>query len=359
MSAPMRWKSWVREAQLQDHLRQHLAEARWPLRCPHPLCALDLTDETSFLCHLQDIHSLKMTAEQKTLVAGALDSEGSKEKRKMQAVVEQESKKSKRRKLTPEIARRHEDPPCQPIGVALDHATSTVSKIILDSDVDEAHDLPELTRSQDTLQSDSDGLSLMNDLDAFFLSLRSPSGSPPPNISNGDHIDTINKDHSPTVMPSDMVLHIDYELLLANTFNGDWKDDPPTIAPRDTYLPVDITPTVDHDSVQQGAATTKPHITLQAQQPQSGPKPKPKLRLRLSQPKRPSMEGKPKQRPGRKSLRGESQPNGRAWRASQNSGQVGSPFVGKASQSSGVGGGQPKQRPGRKSLRGKNQPKQR
>ncbi len=56
--ASLRWRHWIREEQLRDHLRFHLRAICWPLQCPHPLCHLHLDDETSFLYHMVDVHGL-------------------------------------------------------------------------------------------------------------------------------------------------------------------------------------------------------------------------------------------------------------------------------------------------------------
>lgn len=56
-----RWTSWTREAKSWSHLQSHLEASRWPLECPHPLCSLQLHDETLFLYHLSDVHSLQVS----------------------------------------------------------------------------------------------------------------------------------------------------------------------------------------------------------------------------------------------------------------------------------------------------------
>ena len=61
LAASSRWISWTREAKLWRHLQSHLEASHWPLICPHPLCSLTLNDETSFLYHLSDVHSLRMS----------------------------------------------------------------------------------------------------------------------------------------------------------------------------------------------------------------------------------------------------------------------------------------------------------
>ena len=60
-AASRRCQSWTREAKLWTHLQTHFGKTHWPLRCPHPLCDLQLQDETSFFYHLSDVHVLKMS----------------------------------------------------------------------------------------------------------------------------------------------------------------------------------------------------------------------------------------------------------------------------------------------------------
>lgn len=74
MSASKRWSSWTRENQLREHLATHLAKAKWPMKCPHPLCKLNLVDATSFAYHLSDSHRLVMNErQQETLITGSND----------------------------------------------------------------------------------------------------------------------------------------------------------------------------------------------------------------------------------------------------------------------------------------------
>lgn len=63
LNASSRWSSWTREAKLWSHIQSHLEASHWPLRCPHPLCSLQLTDEISFLYHLSDVHSFRISSQ--------------------------------------------------------------------------------------------------------------------------------------------------------------------------------------------------------------------------------------------------------------------------------------------------------
>ncbi|KAI9773297.1 MAG: hypothetical protein M1839_002157 [Geoglossum umbratile] len=59
LSADSRLQEWTRDADLMPHLEKHISEARWPSGCPHPLCNVQMQDETSFWYHLSDIHNLR------------------------------------------------------------------------------------------------------------------------------------------------------------------------------------------------------------------------------------------------------------------------------------------------------------
>ena len=56
-----RWQSWTKETKLWNHVTAHIMVYRWPLDCPRPLCNLKFDDKISFLYHLDDIHSLRMS----------------------------------------------------------------------------------------------------------------------------------------------------------------------------------------------------------------------------------------------------------------------------------------------------------
>jgi hypothetical protein len=57
-----RWTSFAKDANHRSHLEQyHLGTCHWPSNCPHPLCNLQLDDETAFLHHLSDMHGLRAT----------------------------------------------------------------------------------------------------------------------------------------------------------------------------------------------------------------------------------------------------------------------------------------------------------
>jgi hypothetical protein len=58
LSAEKRLQEWKRDADLMPHLENHISETSWPSGCPHPLCNLQIQDETSFWYHLNDAHNL-------------------------------------------------------------------------------------------------------------------------------------------------------------------------------------------------------------------------------------------------------------------------------------------------------------
>ena len=129
VSASARWNSWTREAQLRDNLQQHLEVSRWPLQCPHPLCALQLDDERSFLNHLSDVHSLQISLhikklQQKEHNSGLLINwtpNTTSQKRKKQAGDEQELRPSKLKKDTVQIDRGNEQSPRQSLNREAPH----------------------------------------------------------------------------------------------------------------------------------------------------------------------------------------------------------------------------------------------
>jgi hypothetical protein len=61
LPASKRWISSAKDANLWSHLEQHLDTSYWPSNCPHPLCSLQLDNETAFLYHLSDVHGLGAT----------------------------------------------------------------------------------------------------------------------------------------------------------------------------------------------------------------------------------------------------------------------------------------------------------
>jgi hypothetical protein len=57
--ADKRMKTGTRDADLIDHLENHISKSHWPSPYPHPLCSVQMDDEASSLYHLSDAHSLR------------------------------------------------------------------------------------------------------------------------------------------------------------------------------------------------------------------------------------------------------------------------------------------------------------
>ena len=170
LPASSRWNSWTREAKLWSHLGAHLATMYWPRKCHHPYCSLELESETLFLYHLNNIHSLHMSAslqkswpskrdrEDLTWASGAMSQKG---KRKRQGGVEQGLQLSDKR-LKP-IAFDEEDrkPPRQLLNPKATEAIQTstppeVSKVAFMDLTTDNDILPELTHEVSSLSPKSD-----------------------------------------------------------------------------------------------------------------------------------------------------------------------------------------------------------
>ena len=169
LSAPARWTSWVRDAQLQAHIKNHLENARWPLPCPHPLCTFSVNDEPSFLYHLQNAHSLRMTKQQKNVVAGLPQLESINRKRKTPDPADQDHGFSKRSKNC--LTRSRSD--TSSVEASEGYLPQKSPRSVCE--VHEASDIPELTYSEVTSPPDPDEIS--DTLALCSLNLRSLSPS--------------------------------------------------------------------------------------------------------------------------------------------------------------------------------------
>jgi hypothetical protein len=58
MPAFRRIVSWTREDQLWEHLNVHVKACAWPRQCPHPVCAISLSNTDAFRFHLIADHSI-------------------------------------------------------------------------------------------------------------------------------------------------------------------------------------------------------------------------------------------------------------------------------------------------------------
>lgn len=266
VSATKRWSSWTREAQLRDHLQQHLLEACWPLKCPHPLCNLELDNQLSFVYHLTDVHSLMVNGTQQSkLISGSHDGtpEVKSRKRRAQDAAERELRPSKQAKGRQE---NYEQSTCQLLEEAPPTTTPTLTPntspdVFLPSHTEVA-DPPELIHTRATSTPDSYEPILM-DNDALFsqyLRSRSPSCS-----SLTDKDDR----HSNVNHEGGIHLH--------------------TVAPRETELPVEMNPLLARSVIDQAIHSNecpfevpKRGVRLRLRQP----KPQPKITLRLSRPKK-------------------------------------------------------------------------
>ena len=55
-----RLKSWTRGDKMRKHLGKHLARAKWPVTCTHPLCHTQYEAQESFSDHLKDDHAISV-----------------------------------------------------------------------------------------------------------------------------------------------------------------------------------------------------------------------------------------------------------------------------------------------------------
>lgn len=322
LDAASRWNSWTRETKLWSHLQSHLDASHWPLKCPHPLCSQQLNDETSFLYHLSDVHSLRLSPRVKKYQQQERISEPlinwtpdtASQKRKRQDGSEQKLQSRKRNKGVLKTNYSNEQYPHQSLDPkapdAILTASSRMSSEISFTDTaadDNPQDLLELTHSEPTSPPDADEsymttdispsenfLERLNDLpetktdecelpslahDALFslyLRSRSPSCSLAKGICDNNNNNNNNNDGSlasQTVTLSDICLSTVEDIHLAESIDYD------TIKPEN--VPV---------------KTKKPRITLRIRQPE--PRPEPKKLLRLSQPKQALAQKSSSRKPG-------------------------------------------------------------
>lgn len=146
----------MREAKLWSHLGEHLAAACWPRKCPHPLCSLDLESEKSFIYHLNDVHSLQMSASMQKSWPSKRDCEAltwipgggsQKGERKRQGEDEQEPRPLNKR-FKPSTLDDEEDP--KPLGHLFDPRATDVSQTSLSLETPKVS-LVDLTTDGDVL----------------------------------------------------------------------------------------------------------------------------------------------------------------------------------------------------------------
>ena len=323
LPASSRWNSWTREAKLWSHLGAHLATMCWPRKCPHPLCSLELESETSFLYHLNDIHSLQMSAslqkswpsnrdrEDLTWASGAMSQKG---KRKKQDGDEQEVRLSdKRLKLIP-LDEEDRKPPRQLLNPKATEAIQTstspeVSKVAfmdlttdddmlpeliheissLSPESDEKHSLDGFSQHENTLltsllpgpEFDQDKVQMLADNALFSEFLRSPS--PSLSQTGADYgKDDLRTSISPqTIALADVCLSSERDPHLAD-------------------LATEHVPDIKHKNIQ----TKRPCVTLHVRSSKTASKPKVSLRLNPPKraPKSKSIRRGPKNRSGKRGL---------------------------------------------------------
>ncbi|KAK3168429.1 hypothetical protein OEA41_004877 [Lepraria neglecta] len=171
LPASSRWTSWTREAKLWSHLGTHLKASQWPMDYPHPSYSLQLQDETSFLYHLSDVHSLQMSPHMKISWQSGRDSQSlihwvsdptsqKRQKRKRQDNGEQElrlSKHSSRPVMTdgqPEWTPTHSLDPKDLGAFPISVSSKPFEVSLMDMTFDDDR-LPELSPDQSTSSPDS------------------------------------------------------------------------------------------------------------------------------------------------------------------------------------------------------------
>lgn len=325
LPAASRWKSWTREDKFWSHLESHLDISRWPLQCPQPLCSLQVDDQSSFLYHLGDVHSLQMSPSTRArrqekgspaaFITWTPDIATRKRKTGSDAeLILRPSKKNKGPTVfdsSDKPSARHPLDGKAPDGLhtiaphTLSKATATDT-----SAGDDQEDLPGLTHSGTTSPPNSDPLSLADDgspdetirqtevygelawardllettsnedklsvpdddaLFSQFIYSRSPSCAPEQGTSDDNNNDESTSSHS--MDPRDVCVYAEDDHHLAKSFDHH---------------------TVNSETIPIKAK--KPRITLHLRGP--NPKPRPKVLLRLSEPKqdlpqKPSRRTKP------------------------------------------------------------------
>ena len=315
LPASSRWTSWTREAKLWSHLESHLEASHWPLECPHPLCSLQLPDETMFLYHLDDVHSLRMSPNMNKRRLTGRNSEPlvnwtpgtASHKRKRQDRGGQDLRSPKRTKGPLQIKLRIE----QSSDLSLDRKTpdraqatasggSSEASITQAATDDDPQDLPDMVYSKPMSPPDTDELHSMDTLCLNQNFLQKELNSELRDLPE------TNTDEHESSLPGEDALFSQYlhsrspSCFSIQGIGGNHDSDggiyPQTVNPRDICLcaeedphPADL---IDQNAAKPEDIPVKTHITLRICQPK--PRPKPKVLLRLIQ---------PKQAPAQRSLR--------------------------------------------------------
>ena len=312
LPASSRWTSWTREAKLWSHLELHLESSRWPLECPHPLCSLQLDDETLFLYHLSDVHSLRMSpnvkrcqTERNSKPLNNWKPTVVSHKRKKQDTDGPDLQPLKRTKGSLQIKWDNERSPDQ----SLDRGTADQAQAMLSSESFKAsitqaathnhdlRDLPELTYSESMSPPDTDEL---HSFDALGLSQDVLQRELHSELRwSMDLPETHTHEHKSPLPVKDALFSQYLRSRSPSCFsaqgigenynnNGKIQSQSMTLggtsSSSEDSIPAGL---IDQDPVKPENAlskTNKPRITLRIRPPK--PESKPKVLLRLSQPKK-------------------------------------------------------------------------
>lgn len=300
-----RWESWTRETKLWAHLRTHLDVSRWPLRCPHPLCSLQVADETLLLYHLTDVHGLQMSPQMRKCWQQGRSSGPSinwtsttaSQKRKSPVDNGETSRLSKRSKGLPKVDWSDDPSTCHSLEEETyktpeampPHMMSEVSFIDI-SAADSLQDLPDLTHSGPSSTPDSDNFYLIDDsAPGETIHRKEVSDEAERSIHSGEYQDLVATEdalfsqylcsRSPSYFPTEEFGDNSDGSAHSTTVNLSRiclfaEEDPHRVGLIDQN-------TIESTDVPVKAK--KPRIKLRLRQPE--PRPKPKVLLRLSQPK--------------------------------------------------------------------------
>ena len=212
----------------------------------------------SFLCHLENVHDLKMPRQKKDLLTEMIAPDITSHKRTTQDWPEEDQPSPKRAKECLASSENQGQGSIELSSKSLDKELEIPSARSPNT-TSSCFDLPELTRSERTSPTESDK-QIINEMDTLFRHyLRSRSSSCSHKLGPEGCNSTA-------------------------TLDGR-EDVPATVNPGETLLSADSIDAVNGSTAPEKVTlqVTKPRITLRLTQPQNQAKPKP--RLRLSQPK--------------------------------------------------------------------------
>lgn len=287
------------------HLQTHSEASRWPLRCPHPLCSLDLQDETSFLYHLSDIHGLKTSShtskcwQQQRSSTDFIKwtSHTASQKRKSPGSNGQDPGPSKRNKGLPKVDWSNNLSPYYSLDEEASHKSQTMPPHMIFqvpfidlSAGDSPQDLPKLTHSGPSSPPDSDDFYLIEDFDpGKTIHQKEISDKAERSIDSGEKKDPVADDDA---LFSQYLRSRSPSCSSVKGINDDTRDGSIHSTPAGNtsniclFAPEALPDPTDHNSIEPRSGAPKvrkPRITLRLRQPV--PRPKPKVSLRLSQPK--------------------------------------------------------------------------